>query len=183
MSERAVGMAEVNVASKEMDIHAVSGWTPTGIMVRPGHRLLITARGRWTADPGTGVYGPEGWADHPVRGSRIKHKYAFVDGIQGALVGSLGRDVPNREDRTRYDYKAERFQVGARGVVDVMVHKELFLSINDDLSARGLGDNRGRVRVKIVVRGPAAGYPNAAAATGAAGRTPKRAARSPAKKA
>ena len=114
-------------------VHSVSArqpWTDTGIDLRPGDVLTVTATGQiqWATDrnavsPPEGGNGP-GAPSAPVPGAGI-----------GALVARIGDGRPF-------------VAVGGDGIIRVQQAGRLFLGTNDDL----LTDNSGAFRATVTVR-------------------------------
>ncbi|ALK30373.1 hypothetical protein [Burkholderia plantarii] len=115
-------------------IHADQYWQNTGLIVTGRQLTQIAAAGSWTANPATGMVGPNG-----NRGLPAKSGYVMPHEPEGALVGRIGDHAP--------------FLVGERTQVSPGQAGALQLCINDDWDGRygaGLKDNIGTLRVEVV---------------------------------
>jgi hypothetical protein len=124
--------------SRQIDVPASTDkpWTDTGIEVRPGDTVVITAEGTLTL-PQEKTCGPDGQA----RGFRdLMKAYPVNEAGLGALIGRIGSsDV------------AVPFLVGGRKVVQMHRAGRLFLGINKTKEAL---DGGYRATITFTVRGP-----------------------------
>lgn len=121
--------------TKQAVVSATSGWTPTGVAVRNGARLQISAQGRWTMAQSVAaappVSGPEGVA------GRTDPRAPLPGANLGALVGRIGAN-------------GKPFLVGANYDATASGDGELFLAINENPAA--LADNSGRIAASATMR-------------------------------
>ncbi len=110
---------------KELDINANQVWTDTGIDLKPGDTVTITATGTIQIDA-TRTSGPEGvargWAD-------LVMQYPVTNSGRGALIGRF-TDNP----------AARAFLVGPRSQRTAPVAGHLFLGINEQAGMMGTGN-------------------------------------------
>lgn len=109
-------------------IYAYRDWQSVGVMLHPGDRLYIRARGTWLYTPGE-YHGPEGHAKY-----RAPNTYPIPAIAGGMLLGRFGED-------------GFPFPVGRGGAVVADREGLLYLRINDDI----LSDNVGYVEVELTV--------------------------------
>ena len=109
---------------KELDIKADQLWTDTGIDLKPGDDVTITATGTLQFD-GAKTSGPDGmqrgWMD-------LIMQFPVTNSGRGALIGRFG-DNP----------AARAFLVGAHTERNVPVASRLFLGINEMANMPGTG--------------------------------------------
>jgi len=136
----------------EFDVAASKQWIDTGLDLRTGEKLHVTATGSITYPAGNSskskphTFGPDGltrgWAD-------LIHQYAVSDGGHGALIGRLGTGDA-----------AQAFLLGSDKQYEAPVAGHLFIGINQ--SNNDASNAQGNFHVTIVVVDP--GLSNAAAA-------------------
>lgn len=127
--------AGAQTAPQEIEVPASQPWTDTGIDVRPGDALLVTAEGALQL-PGERTCGPDG---HP-RGFRdLLKAYPSNDAGLGALIGRIGSSDA-----------AQPFLVGASKEIKVRRNGRLFLGINRQNESL---DGSFHVKVEFTARG------------------------------
>lgn len=110
-----------------VDVAAKRDWTSTGLIVKRGERIKITATGSVTLDPDTGlVSGPEGV-------DQTDPKKLMPDRPTGALIAVIGAD----NDDFIFVGRSAEFPVTRDGL--------LFLSVNEGT----LSDNAGTYKATI----------------------------------
>ncbi|HKP86259.1 MAG TPA: hypothetical protein VJZ26_09190, partial [Blastocatellia bacterium] len=110
------------VRSAAIDVVGKRDWTSTGLIVKRGDRIRITATGLVTLDPANGrTSGPEGISD------MTDPKKLMIDKPTGALIGVISSD----NDDFIYIGRSAEFTATRDGL--------LFLSVNEGL----LSDNTG----------------------------------------
>lgn len=110
-----------------VDVAAKRDWTSTGLIVKRGERIRITATGSVTLDPATGlVSGPEGI-------DQADPKRLMPDRPTGALIAVIGAD----NDDFIFVGRSAEFPVTRDGL--------LFLSVNEGT----LSDNTGAYKASI----------------------------------
>ena len=119
------------VRTVTIDIVGKRDWTSTGLIVKRGDRLRISATGTVTLDPSSGrTSGPEGTTDLP------DPKKLMPDQPTGALIGVIGAD----NDDFIFIGRSSEFTATRDGL--------LFLSVNEGT----LGDNTGIYKAVIEVQ-------------------------------
>src|SRR5262249_40460225 len=120
------------VKTVTVDVVGKRDWTSTGLIVKRGDRIRITASGSVTLDPASGrSSGPEGLSDLP------DPKKLMPDQPTGALIGVIGAD----NDDFIFIGRSSEFQATRDGL--------LFLSVNEG----NLADNTGTYKAVIEVQG------------------------------
>jgi Ca2+-binding EF-hand superfamily protein len=116
-------------AARTVSVSATEAWTDTGLDVRAGDVLRITASGTigWAPEPGA-VAPPAGANGPATDGAPIPRANI------GALVGRVGNG-------------RAFLAIASNGTVRVEQSGRLFLGVNDDV----LSDNRGSFRVSVTV--------------------------------
>lgn len=110
-----------------IDVAAKRDWTSTGLIVKRGERIKITATGNVTLDPTTGqISGPEGI-------DQTDPKKLMSDRPTGALIAVIGAD----NDDFIFVGRSAEFPVTRDGL--------LFLSVNEGT----LADNSGSYKAAI----------------------------------
>jgi hypothetical protein len=123
-------------AAQQIDIPTTSPWTDTGIDLRPGDSVLITADGTVSLPQGKSC-GPDG----QPRGYRdLLKAYPVNDAGMGALIGRIGSSDVSLP-----------FLVGARKQIDVRRAGRLFLGLN--MTKESL-DGGYRATIEFATRGP-----------------------------
>lgn len=116
------------VRTVNIDVVGKRDWTSTGLIVKRGDRLRISATGTVTLDPSSGrTSGPEGTTDLP------DPKKLMPDQPTGALIGVIGAD----NDDFIFIGREASFTATRDGL--------LFLSVNEGT----LGDNTGTYKAVI----------------------------------
>jgi sRNA-binding regulator protein Hfq len=114
-----------------VDVVGKRDWTSTGLIVKRGDRIRITASGSVTLDPSSGrASGPEGLAE------LADPKKLMPDQPTGALIGVIGAD----NDDFIFIGRSSEFQASRDGL--------LFLSVNEG----NLADNTGTYKAVIEVQ-------------------------------
>jgi len=110
---------------KEMDIKADQVWTDTGIDLKPGDSLTITASGTLQFPGAKAAAGPEGmprgWMD-------LVMQLPVNESGRGALIGKIGDNAAVRA-----------FLIGPRTQRTAPIAGRLFLGINEMANATGTG--------------------------------------------
>jgi hypothetical protein len=136
-------------------------WVDTGIVVRPGQSLEITATGLWTS--GRSFVGPDGYAD-PWADNFFNLDDLGACGIcattpaphHGALVGYLGDAPPAAGSYRSKSVRAEArkvFLVGSSLSRPVTETGRLWLAFNTAAYSARTRGNVGEVTVTITVAG------------------------------
>lgn len=151
-TQSASGPAAAAGKTYEFDVAASKQWIDTGLDLRTGEKIHITATGSITFPAGNSskskprTFGPDGltrgWAD-------LIHQYAVSDADHGALIGRLGTGNA-----------AQAFLLGSDKQYEAPVAGHLFIGINQ--SNKDASDAQGNFHVTIVVVDP--GLTGAAAA-------------------
>ena len=125
-----------SVYAQQIEVPASKPWTDTGIDLRPGDAIVITAEGSLQPMQGTPL-GPDG----APRGFRdLLKSYPVNDSGLGALIGRIGStDV------------APAFSVGAKKELQIRRVGRLFLGIN--FTSESLQGSY-QARVEFTARGP-----------------------------
>jgi hypothetical protein len=130
-SDRVTRKPSKDARVANIDVSGKRDWTSTGMIVKRGDRIHITATGLVTLDPATGrTTGPEGVADLP------DPKKLMPDQPTGALIGVIGAD----NDDFIYVGRSSDFTATRDGL--------LFLSVNEG----SLTDNAGAYRATVEVQ-------------------------------
>ena len=128
----AFAIAQSAPVTSEFVVQSTAPWQATGITVAAGTKVNIAAVGMWTANPASGMCGPQGTPQYIA-----KPGYTLPGAHEGALIGRVASAI---------------FMVGVGAEVPQGVSGPLELCINDDLNGRygaGLADNIGSVTVKV----------------------------------
>lgn len=120
--------------SYTLEVSGSKQWRDTGIDLRAGEKLQITAEGTITYAKGS-QFGPEGI---PRSLADLIHQYAVPNGGHGELIGRLGSGDA-----------AEPFEVGTSATYTAPVAGRLFLGINQ--SMQDAAGATGTFQVKIAV--------------------------------
>jgi hypothetical protein len=141
--------------SLEFDISATVQWLDTGLDLRAGEKLRITATGtiQYPADkkhPNGRSFGPDGL--ERSFGDLI-HEYAVADAGHGSLIARLGSGDA-----------AQPFLIGASKEYEAPVAGRLFLGLNQ--SMKDASSAAGSFHVKIEIESGGLGSADAAAAGG-----------------
>jgi hypothetical protein len=143
-------------APTELDIAATKQWVDTGVDLREGEIIRLTATGKMTYPPDKKH--PKGKSFEPDGLERayedLIHQYAVTEAGHGALIGRLGA----------VDAGGQAFFVGASKEYTAPVAGRLYVGINQ--SMKDAGGATGKFHVKIEVLD--AGLTTAAAAGGPA---------------
>jgi sRNA-binding regulator protein Hfq len=130
-SERAPRKLSGSVRTVLVDVVGKRDWTSSGLIVKRGDRIHITATGTVTLDPASGrTSGPEGLPDS------IDPKKLMPDQPTGALIGVVGAD----NDDFIFIGRSAEFAAARDGL--------LFLSVNEGT----LADNTGIFKAVIEVQ-------------------------------
>jgi sRNA-binding regulator protein Hfq len=117
------------VKTTSVDVTAKRDWTSTGLIIKRGDRIRITAAGSVTLDPASGqTSGPEGI-------EMADSKKLMSDHPTGALIGVIGAD----NDDFIFIGRSAEFTATRDGL--------LFLSVNEG----GLADNTGTYKATIEI--------------------------------
>ena len=131
------------VAPTQAVVGAAQGWTPSGVTLRRGGRLTLTAEGRWsvsgalaaTVASNIAFVGPDGIA------GRTSPRALLASANIGALIGKIGEN-------------GAPFLVGSKYDGAIAADGPLLLAINDDAGA--FADNQGRLAVAVTAVAPTA---------------------------
>ncbi|HWK12634.1 MAG TPA: hypothetical protein VNR64_21415 [Vicinamibacterales bacterium] len=104
-------------------------WTPTGITVRKGQLLSVSASGEIQLSPDSNDTATVDGA----KSSRFAPRAPLPRTPAGALIGRIGNGAP--------------FAIGSRSTITAPASGQLFLGINDD----GFTDNQGSFQVTVNV--------------------------------
>ncbi len=118
-----------NAKSQTIEVGAKRDWTSTGLIVKKGDKIRITATGTITIDPAGESSGPEG-IDTP------DSRKLMSDRPTGGLIGVIGAD----NDDFMFIGRAAEFTAPREGL--------LFLSVNEGT----LSDNSGSYKAVIEVQ-------------------------------
>ena len=120
-------------------IQSTQPWQATGVNVTGQQITTLTfVSGSWTANPATGMCGPNGNASYVAKSS-----YTLPGAKEGAMIGRIGNNSP--------------FLVGTSCKAPAGQSGMLSLCINDDLSDKygsGLADNKGALTFTITTSNP-----------------------------
>jgi hypothetical protein len=135
--------AEGNNASNREDSYTleVSGskqWRDSGIDLRAGEKLRITAEGTITYAKGN-QFGPEGI---PRSLADLIHQYAVPNGGHGELIGRLGSGDA-----------ASAFEIGASATYTAPVAGRLFLGINQSMADAAGATGSFQVKIDVLNEG------------------------------
>jgi len=129
-SERLNRKPLVAIKSMTVDVVAKKDWTSSGLIVRRGDRLRVTATGTITLDPVSGrTSGPEGISD------LADPKKLMPDQPTGALIGVISSD----NDDFIFIGRSNEFTAMRDGL--------LFLSVNEGVLSDNLGTFKAVVEV------------------------------------
>lgn len=134
--------------SVTVDVSSQVAWTDTGLDVKAGDFLIITASGVITLDTDGKQSTPEGRQD--LGGASSGCNYLVFDTVPHALVGQIGASS---------SLSGSGFYVGANFSAPVNSSGRLFLGFNDGfvkcnrsgLDSGGVGDNSGSFSAKVIV--------------------------------
>ena len=133
----AAGFSDVTVP---VPATSATEWTPTGVRVRKGNQVRITASGTWSCASDGELVNAEGYPNNDTY-----FKY-YIDPLQNPRISSkanygqlLARILPDGEIAA----------VGRQGAFTAAADGEVALAINEPLKARK--DNRGSVKARIMV--------------------------------
>jgi LssY C-terminus len=143
-----------NTESYAIEMSGAKQWMDTGIDLRAGEKLHITAAGTITYAKGN-QFGPEGI---PRGYADLIHEYAVPDGGHGELIGRIGSGAASNA-----------FAVGSNASYTAPVAGRLFLGLNQSLRDAAGAEGLFQVNVKIVDRGLAT---SAASPAGGPAETP-----------
>jgi hypothetical protein len=159
-----------------VSVPATAHWTNTGVNVKAGDWLRITAAGTWT--DGNATSGPNGsakaWPDNFLN---IKDLGASPDGAVtktvkwGALIGFIGTTPPAPGSYTSTGIRTKAmkvFFVGKNYAARALATGRLWLNKNADAYSDFTSDNHGHVTAKISVLPPRSASQTAADARVAA---------------
>ncbi len=159
---------------RQMVVTASAHWAYTGLMVRQGERIAITAAGSWSPDTGRPSAGPDGYR---VLQSKSQDNFLNLRDIGvcswcartavahwAALIGYIGYNPPgpgSYVSRRVLPEARKVFLVGSRYRHAAPRSGPLWLNFNDDAYSDNTSDNRGWVRTTIQVGAPPAPAPRA----------------------
>jgi hypothetical protein len=118
------------MAQARIWLKATEGWFFSGLKLDPKDHVVITATGKWTANPATGEVDANGNTGLSTN-NRTNYSYFGPDGKEGQLIARVGTDKP-------FICGTQNQFSGKSG--------DLVFVINDDLTAAsgdGLADNDG----------------------------------------
>ncbi|MEW6126272.1 MAG: hypothetical protein AB1757_04345 [Acidobacteriota bacterium] len=122
---------KANVKTQTVEVGAKRDWTSTGLIVKKGDKIRITATGTINIDPAGEASGPEGLDTPDTR-------KLMADKPTGALIGVIGAD----NDDFLFIGRAAEFTATRDGL--------LFLSVNEGT----LSDNSGAYKAVIEIQSP-----------------------------
>jgi hypothetical protein len=118
-------IATARAQTRELDLKPTDGWVDSGVELKAGDKIKITASGQLqylNARQGNGPEGlPRGWAD-------LVRIFQFNDAGRGALIGRIGSGDADRP-----------FLVGALITKEVPVAGKLFIAINQSSMDQATG--------------------------------------------
>lgn len=147
----------ISVASgtTQVVVNADGVWENTGIQLRPGDQITITASGVWTPGPPGGIVGPDGasipWPDNFLNRADIGVcGFCATTRVQhwGALIGYIGDNPPQVGSYVSQNVLPEAnkvFLVGSSFVTRTVLAGTLWLNINDDAYSGNTMDNDGEL--------------------------------------
>lgn len=149
-------------------VPATAQWVNTGITLKVGQTLKVSATGSWSADPGDGFTGPDGytkaWPDNFLNLQDIG-SCAFCASTPtphwGALIGYIGNSPPAVESYTSTSIRPQAeqvFVVGSSFQSPASPAGTLWFNFNDDAYSGYTIDNAGQVTAMVTVQ-PASGHP------------------------
>src|SRR4051794_21158966 len=109
-------LAPSGVQNRELDVHPADAWVDTGIDVKPGDSLRITATGQLQFSNAQQPNGPEGL---PRAFLDLVKVFQLNEAGRGALVGRIGSSDAARP-----------FLIGALGESKAPIAGRLFVAIN-----------------------------------------------------
>jgi hypothetical protein len=120
-------------------IQSTQSWQATGVNVTGQQITTLTyVSGSWTANPSTGMVGPNGNSKY-----KAKSGYTLAGANEGAMIGKVGNNSP--------------FLVGTSCKAPSGQSGMLSMCINDDLNHKygsGLSDNKGALTFTITTSDP-----------------------------
>lgn len=138
-------------------------WRDTGISLSVGDTLQVSANGSWSADPGDGFTGPDGYtkkvADNFLNLTDIGVCASCATtptSFWGGLIAYIGSSPPAAGSYTSTSIRPEAkkvFFVGSSFGVSIARAGKLWLTFNDDAYSANTGDNAGQVTATITARG------------------------------
>jgi hypothetical protein len=132
-------------APTELDVAATKQWVDTGVELREGEKIRLTATGtmKYPADKKH----PKGKSFDPDGRERayedLIHQYAVTDAGHGALIGRLGA----------VDAGGQAFLVGASKEFTSPVAGRLFLGINQSMKDAAGASGKFHVRIEVLDAG------------------------------
>ena len=121
-----------------LEIDGSTQWRDTGVDLRVGAKVQITAEGTITYAKGN-QFGPAG-ISRSIKD--VIHQYAVPNGAHGELIGRLGTGVG-----------AEPFEVGADAAYTAPVAGRLFLGINQSMRDAEGASGSFQVRIEVLSAG------------------------------
>lgn len=122
---------KTSVKTQTVEVGGKRDWTSTGLIIKKGDKIRITATGSINIDPAGEASGPEG-VDTP------DSRKLMADKPTGALIGVIGAD----NDDFLFIGRATEFTATREGL--------LFLSVNEGT----LSDNSGSYKAVIEIQSP-----------------------------
>ena len=127
-------------AQREIPVYARTGWSPAGVSIKQGHRVYISAGGKWSCGKKKELVNANGYPND----KKYHHYYVnprlspreLKNANYGKLIFKIGRD-------------GQAQSAGTRGSATANASGRLYLGVNESASA--LGDNSGHLTVKVTV--------------------------------
>ncbi len=134
-----IGLTSVSAQTQELELQP-GGWVDTGIDLKPGDALHITATGQLQYSTAAQANGPEGL---PRGFADLLRVMQVNDSGRGAVIGRIGSDAADRP-----------FVIGAEHRAKAFVGGRLFVAVNQASSDEATGSYH--VRIEVTPRsGPA----------------------------
>ncbi len=134
----AQNMSSTNTESYAIEMSGAKQWMDTGIDLRTGEKLHITAEGTITYAKGN-QFGPEGI---PRGYADLIHEYAVPDGGHGQLIGRVGSGDAS-----------SAFPIGTNVTYTAPVAGRLFLGLNQSVRDAAGAEGLFQVKISIIDRG------------------------------
>jgi hypothetical protein len=157
------GSAKAGETVVSVVVPSTAGWVDTGLSVKQGDHLVVSAAGSWTpGPPETGTVGPDGssmaWGDNFLNLTDIgvcTYCAGTAASDWAALVGYIG-DIPppvgSYANSTTWLSEAQQvFRVGSSLSIASTKSGRLWLAMNDDAYSGNTSDNAGQVTATVSV--------------------------------